>query len=158
MILRNSIVCNNCNHEIVSRHRHDYITCSCGQVSIDGGSSYLRRGGNNYIDTSISSNDDFDKIRNKFDWGTNGIDGKQRLQYIKLKDMETTHIEAILSTQLLFKEIKKIFKMELNFRKKPSRTQETPELAKHKTIHKSLNAAIFTDIINQKNISGNQDN
>ena len=150
MILRNSIICTDCNQEIVSRHRHDYITCSCGKVSIDGGSSYLKRSGNNYIDTSISINDDFDIIRDKFEWGTRGIDGKQPLKYIKLKDMETTHIEAILSSQLLAKEVKKIFKKELNFRK--------GNLNQENEITKSLNAGILTDIINQKNISGNQDN
>lgn len=118
MILRNSAMCGDCWQEIVSRHRHDYITCSCGQVSIDGGSSYLKRNGNNYIDTFLSSNDDFDKIRNNFEWGTKGVDGKQQLQYIKLKDMETTHIESILATQLLAQEIKDIFKKELDIRTK----------------------------------------
>lgn len=119
MILKNSAICNNCNQEIVSRHKHDYITCSCGQLSIDGGSSYLKRNSNHYVDTSLSSNDDFDKIRNEFEWGTKGIDGKQPLQYIKLKDMEATHIESILATQfLLAKEIKDIFKKELDIRTK----------------------------------------
>ena len=118
MILRNSAICNNCNQEIVSRHKHDYITCSCGRFSIDGGSSYLKRNSNHYVDTSLSSNDDFDKIRNNFEWGTKGVDGKQPLQYIKLKDISTTHIESILATQLLAKEIKDIFKKELDIRNK----------------------------------------
>lgn len=111
-------MCGDCWQEIVSRHKHDYITCSCGQLSIDGGSSYLKRNGNNYVDTSLSSNDDFDKIRNEFEWGTKGVNGKQPLQYIKLKDMEATHIESILSTQLLAKEIKDIFKKELDIKTK----------------------------------------
>ena len=64
MILRNSAMCGDCWQEIVSRHKHDYITCSCGQLSIDGGSSYLKRNSNHYVDTSLSSEDDFDKIRN----------------------------------------------------------------------------------------------
>lgn len=119
MILKNSAMCGDCWQEIVSRHKHDYITCSCGQLSIDGGSSYLKRNSNHYVDTSLSSNDDFDKIRNEFEWGTSGIDGKQPLQYIKLKDMEASHIKSILATQFwLVKEIKNIFKKELDIRTK----------------------------------------
>ena len=117
MIVRNSAMCGDCWQEIVSKYKHDYTTCSCGQLSIDGGSSYLKRNSNHYVDTSLFSNDDFDKIRNEFEWGTSGIDGKQPLQYIKLKDMEATHIESILATQFwLAKEIKDILKKELDIK------------------------------------------
>ena len=34
--------CNLCNDIIVSRHVHDYVTCKCGEISIDGGNSYWR--------------------------------------------------------------------------------------------------------------------
>lgn len=119
MILKNSAMCGDCWQEIVSRHKHDYITCSCGQLSIDGGSSYLKRNSNHYVDTSLSSEDDFDKIRNEFEWGARGVDGKQQLEYIKLKNMEATHIESILATQFwLAKEIKDIFKKELDIKTK----------------------------------------
>lgn len=43
VIWRNSAVCGDCLTEIVSTHRHDYVTCPCGKVSVDGGHSYLRR-------------------------------------------------------------------------------------------------------------------
>lgn len=33
-----------CNDIIHSKHRHDYVVCSCGEVSIDGGSDYVRVG------------------------------------------------------------------------------------------------------------------
>lgn len=28
---------------IESTYRHDFVTCSCGRVSVDGGLDYLRR-------------------------------------------------------------------------------------------------------------------
>lgn len=31
--------CRKCNEIIESKHRHDYVTCSCGEISIDGGGS-----------------------------------------------------------------------------------------------------------------------
>jgi hypothetical protein len=32
---------------IVSKHRHDFVTCTCGAISVDGGQAYLRRVGGN---------------------------------------------------------------------------------------------------------------
>jgi len=42
-ILKNSIKCKHCGHVIESKHRHDYVTCSCGKVAVDGGKDYLKR-------------------------------------------------------------------------------------------------------------------
>jgi len=43
MIERNAIKCRSCGDEIESTHRHDFKTCSCGKVAVDGGKEYLRR-------------------------------------------------------------------------------------------------------------------
>ena len=43
MIIKNQVKCNNCGDTIESKHRHDFRTCSCGSVSVDGGHDYLRR-------------------------------------------------------------------------------------------------------------------
>lgn len=57
MIVRNSAKCLSCGDEIESTHRHDFVTCSCGGLFVDGGRDYLRRGGftsvTDYEDTSI---------------------------------------------------------------------------------------------------------
>lgn len=42
-ITKNAIKCNHCGDIIVSARRHDFVTCSCGCCSVDGGNSYLRR-------------------------------------------------------------------------------------------------------------------
>ena len=42
-IKRNAIQCLNCGDILESTHRHDFKTCSCGRVSVDGGHDYLRR-------------------------------------------------------------------------------------------------------------------
>jgi hypothetical protein len=44
-IIRNSIQCKFCDDVIESKHRHDFKTCKCGMVSVDGGHDYLRRCG-----------------------------------------------------------------------------------------------------------------
>lgn len=45
MIIQNAAKCNKCGEFIVSKHRHDFVTCHCGCISVDGGQSYLRRAG-----------------------------------------------------------------------------------------------------------------
>lgn len=42
-ILINRARCNVCGDVISSSHRHDFVTCSCGALSVDGGTDYLRR-------------------------------------------------------------------------------------------------------------------
>lgn len=43
MILSNKIECKKCHSIIESLHRHDYKSCKCGRVAVDGGREYLRR-------------------------------------------------------------------------------------------------------------------
>lgn len=42
-IIKNAIKCNHCGDVIESTHRHNFVTCSCGCCSVDGGLDYLRR-------------------------------------------------------------------------------------------------------------------
>ena len=42
-IFRNAARCNHCGDAIESIYRHNFVTCSCGRVSVDGGLDYLRR-------------------------------------------------------------------------------------------------------------------
>ena len=43
IILCNKIRCRNCGDIIESRDTHDFKTCSCGRVAVDGGKEYLKR-------------------------------------------------------------------------------------------------------------------
>jgi len=56
MIIQNAVSCLGCGDFIVSKHRHDFVTCTCGAISVDGGQSYLRRSGSltpgSYVDES----------------------------------------------------------------------------------------------------------
>lgn len=58
VVIRNMIKCNICGDIIESKYRHDYVTCSCGAVSVDGGHDYLRR--------SYKSPDDYTEMS---EWG-----------------------------------------------------------------------------------------
>lgn len=60
MIIQNAVNCLSCGDLIVSKHRHDFVTCTCGAVSVDGGQEYLRRVGDfaNAVDLSWSLSDE----------------------------------------------------------------------------------------------------
>ena len=48
----NGAKCLKCGDIVQSEHRHDCKYCSCGNISVDGGSWYLRRGGKAVDDMS----------------------------------------------------------------------------------------------------------
>jgi len=55
VIVRNAAECRLCGDVVESRHRHDYVACKCGEIFVDGGHAYLRRGAKdltNIIDRS----------------------------------------------------------------------------------------------------------
>lgn len=56
MILRNQAMCPDCGDHVASFNVHDYRSCKCGNISVDGGVDYLRRlfKGKRPIETSVS--------------------------------------------------------------------------------------------------------
>ena len=50
----NKIRCNKCGDEIESTYRHNYRSCKCGAVAVDGGLDYLRRTGGRDEFTELS--------------------------------------------------------------------------------------------------------
>ena len=41
-LIKNKWKCLYCNDIIESKHQHHFISCKCGKMSIDGGTSYIR--------------------------------------------------------------------------------------------------------------------
>lgn len=46
-LIINRAKCLLCGDIVTSKHSHDYVTCKCGNLSIDGGNEYPRRLYNN---------------------------------------------------------------------------------------------------------------
>lgn len=62
-IIRNSARCHGCDTEIESTHRHDFVSCPCGSLAVDGGHAYLRRVFSETVphtDTSITTDEEID--------------------------------------------------------------------------------------------------
>ncbi len=43
-LLINRAMCNACREVVESKHRHDFKYCGCGQMHVDGGLAYTKRG------------------------------------------------------------------------------------------------------------------
>jgi Zn finger protein HypA/HybF involved in hydrogenase expression len=66
-IVKNEVKCDHCKDIIESTDTHDFKTCSCGMVSIDGGYDYLKRMVKNnatYEDLSVMVDDEYIKNLN----------------------------------------------------------------------------------------------
>lgn len=108
---------------IESRHRHDYQThtdVNGKTYMVDGGMEYLRRSAHgDEVELSVSLDDGHEAVREALTWGTRGIDNKQPLTYVKLRDMDIDHIEACLATQhQMHKNIRTAMQNELLYRSK----------------------------------------
>lgn len=42
-VFENKAKCTVCGDILISKDRHDCVTCSCGSLSVDGGSWYMKR-------------------------------------------------------------------------------------------------------------------
>lgn len=128
MILKNSIKCNHCNDEIESKHRHDFVKCTCGKVAVDGGKDYsgtMFTELSDFTDTSIEDDGSHELRRKYLTWGNNYDKDMNRLPetvYNPIMNMTSDHIEAILDggwtrNNSFYEEL---FKEELKFRIKDS--------------------------------------
>lgn len=46
--MRNRAKCRRCDDIIESTHRHDFVTCKCGEIAVDGGQAYFRAAAKNF--------------------------------------------------------------------------------------------------------------
>lgn len=71
VIISNQVKCLKCGDEPFSAHRHDFKSCKCGNISVDGGQAYLKRmyKSKNFKDMSIVLDQDLvDAMINMADW------------------------------------------------------------------------------------------
>lgn len=105
-----------------SRHRHDFVIYTddnCTTYFVDGGMDYCRINSNDLEFIGCYQDDLIEIIREVFDWGSYGIDGKQEKHYILLKDLTDEHLDNILRTQSHIKDTitEKVLKMEKEYRR-----------------------------------------
>ena len=99
MIVYNAIYCNNCLDIIESTHVHDFKTCKCGNVSVDGGLQYLRRSyklPTDYGELSVHDTDNFEVVRQfayRTGYGKPVTPDYGKFRITKLCDMTDEHVQ-----------------------------------------------------------------
>ena len=59
-IIQNAAKCYDCDTVILSRSVHDFVSCRCGNIFVDGGLEYIRHGWRNDNWISLVEYDDED--------------------------------------------------------------------------------------------------
>lgn len=107
---------------LTSRNVHDYVThvdkITGEEYMVDGGHEYLRRNVNKIEATDMTLYDDspFEIIRENYDWGTYGKDGKQALKFVKLSEMSDSHINALLGKKYVKGFVRELIEKESLYR------------------------------------------
>lgn len=96
-LICNKAKCKKCGDVIISHSHHDYVTCSCGSISTDGGNSYLRRSGIEWLeDQSVYADDNWELVKKNLYRGSRGKNGDQPLTWVSLEDMDDDYLIALL--------------------------------------------------------------
>lgn len=98
-IVCNRAKCLDCGDIIISKHRHDFVKCTCGNLAVDGGESYLRRLSTpkrNFEEMTVYSDAPFKELREVIYRGGRGKDGKQPLKWVKLSEISDDWLQNII--------------------------------------------------------------
>ena len=90
-----------------SKHRHDYVRhedANGKTYAIDGGpDNYLRFGGTgspeDLTNLCVYSDAPHEVLREEIVWGTYGKNGDEPLHHLKISEMTTKHLIAVITTQ-----------------------------------------------------------
>lgn len=66
VVTLNKAKCKVCDDVIESKHRHDFVRCSCGEISVDGGKDYLKRSAKNFDNLIEMSEDYIEEYESEF--------------------------------------------------------------------------------------------
>lgn len=86
----NRAQCLRCGEILISKYTHDFVTCSCGSLSVDGGQDYLKRCYNNdrdVLELSLYQTSPWEEIRSNVFRGSRGVDGIKLLTWVALSDI-----------------------------------------------------------------------
>jgi len=111
-LIQNAVFCGLCGKFIISTSQHDYKSCDCGNVTVDGGLKYAKRnvdGGLESINDLILTTDSSPtEIDDALLWGTR-VNGE--LEFSPLKLLDKDHLFNILKTQ---KRLSTLYKESIN--------------------------------------------
>jgi len=96
-VVQNASKCLACGDIVSSVSVHDYVECSCGKTSVDGGADYFHGTVGENTETLWITTDTLlkESMKNVI-WGTYGKTGSEPFKWVFLIDCTSNHLEAIL--------------------------------------------------------------
>ena len=86
-----------------SYSRHDYkshIDANGKEYIVDGGLEYIRTSiHDDQVSLALYDDEPHDVQRDVLKWGSRGVNGDQPLTFKPISEMDTDHIQAVVSTQ-----------------------------------------------------------
>ena len=61
VVVTNEAQCRLCGDVIESKHRHDFKSCKCGEITVDGGKEYIKRSARD-LSNIIELSDTYDEV------------------------------------------------------------------------------------------------
>jgi len=114
---------------LISQNRHDFINHTDKKTGqryfIDGGLEYCRYSNpdGKMENLSVYDNEPHEILRDVCLWGTYGKEGKDPLKYIKVSEMTTDHLKAVLKTNNLYPQIVGVMSKEVSERESLTSTE-----------------------------------
>lgn len=99
-LILNRAKCLKCGDVIESVHVHDFVTCSCLNLSVDGGLAYAKRSFgdiNSFEEMSIYDDQPFEIIRQHIKRGGRGKNGDQPLKWVPLCEMSNEWLNNVIA-------------------------------------------------------------
>lgn len=122
-LIQNAILILEDNKILCSSHVHDFVshtTPSGREFFLDGGTEYVRSSlweEGEVKELFLYSDTPIEEVIDKILWGTRGLGNNGRLQYILLKNAETSHLEAILKNANPSERVKTVIEIILQNRR-----------------------------------------
>ena len=98
-LIVNRAKCLVCGDIIVSKYIHDYVTCECGSLSVDGGQEYLKRSYSDrseVLELNLYQSSPWEEIRCNVYRGSRGVDGMKPLRWIRLCDIDDEYLDSLI--------------------------------------------------------------
>lgn len=95
----NRATCLLCGTIVTSKTTHDFVSCKCGSLSVDGGQYYTRRlfkSRDDFKELSLYEDSPWEDVRMALTRGSRGVDGKQPLTWIPLCDIDDSYLHSLI--------------------------------------------------------------
>ena len=107
----NRAQCLNCGDVLISKHRHDYVSCCCGSLSLDGGLDYLKRSyinAGDVLELSLYTDSPWEEIRCNVFRGSRGKNGDKPLTWRSLSEIDEEYLKSLVEYKERYTETKDI--------------------------------------------------